>query len=90
MLATNLGPMIKTAVNKYGPEITQTDVRLGAVDISIFSAEAKLKDFLLGNPKGFASPHAMKVGAINLNVDEKSITGIVKFILKSQTCKGKK
>ena len=75
MLATNLGPMIKTAVNKYGPEITQTDVRLGAVDISIFSAEAKLKDFLLGNPKGFTSPHAMKVGAINLNVDEKSITG---------------
>ena len=75
LIASNLGPMIKTAVNKYGPEITKTDVRLGDVNISIFSAEAKLKDFFLGNPKGFESPYAMKVGSIHLNVDEKSITG---------------
>jgi len=75
MLASNLGPMIKTAVNNYGPGITKTDVRLGDVSISIFSAEASLKDFILGNPKGFNTSHAMKVGSINVNIDEKSITG---------------
>jgi uncharacterized protein involved in outer membrane biogenesis len=71
---SNLGPIIKSAVNTYGPDITKTEVRLGDVNISIFSAEAKLKDFFLGNPKGFKSPQAMRVGSIHVNVDEKSLT----------------
>ncbi len=71
---SNLGPIIKGAVNTYGPKITKTEVRLGDVDISIFSAEAKLKDFFLGNPKGFKSSQAMSVGSIHVNVDEKSLT----------------
>jgi uncharacterized protein involved in outer membrane biogenesis len=72
---SNLGPMIKNAVNTHGPKITKTDVRLGDVGVSIFSAEAKLKDFYLGNPKGFKSPQAMNVKAIYVDVDEKSLTG---------------
>lgn len=74
-VVSNLGPMIKKAVNVYGPDITKTEVRLGDVGISIFSAEAELKEFLLGNPAGFTSPYAMKVGSVKVNVDEKSITG---------------
>jgi len=72
---SNLGPMIKSAVNTYGPEMTKTEVRLGDVDISLFSAEAELKSFFLGNPKGFRSPQAMNVGSIFVNIDEKSLTG---------------
>jgi uncharacterized protein involved in outer membrane biogenesis len=70
----NLGPLITTAVNTYGPEITKTEVRLGGVDVSLLSAEAKLKDFFLGNPEGFESPQAMRVGSVRLNIDEKSLT----------------
>jgi hypothetical protein len=72
---SNLGPIIKRAVNTYGPEITKTEVRLGDVDISIFSGQAELKDLFLGNPKGFKSPQAMKVGSIYTKVDKKSLTG---------------
>jgi uncharacterized protein involved in outer membrane biogenesis len=71
---SNMGPIIKTAVNKYGPAMTKTDLRINDVSISLFSGEAKLKDFYLGNPKGFKSPEAMRVNAIYVNVDEKSIT----------------
>ena len=71
---SNLGPIIKTAVNKYGPEITKTDLRINDVGISLFSGEAKLKDFYLGNPKGFKSPVAISANAIYVDVDEKSIT----------------
>ena len=71
---SNLGPIIKTAVNKYGPAITKTDLRIKDVSVSLFSGDAKLKDFYLGNPKGFKSPVAMSVNAINVDVDEKSIT----------------
>jgi uncharacterized protein involved in outer membrane biogenesis len=70
---SNLGPIIKKTVNTYGPEITKTEVRLGDVGISILSGEAKLKDFLLGNPKGFKSPQAMSVGSVFVNVDEGSL-----------------
>jgi hypothetical protein len=71
---SNLGPMIKGAVNTYGPELTKTDVKVGDVDVSVFSAEAVIKDFLLGNPSGFKSAEAMKVGSINVDIDEKSLT----------------
>jgi len=70
---SNLGPIIKKTVNTYGPEITKTEVRLGDVGISILSGEAKLKDFLLGNPKGFKSPQAMSVGSVFVDVDEGSL-----------------
>ncbi|MGD9181214.1 MAG: hypothetical protein PVF26_08850 [Desulfobacterales bacterium] len=71
---SKLGPIVKMAVNTYGPKITDTELRVDDVGISIFSAEAKLKEFFLGNPKGFKSPSAMKVGSIFVDVDEGSIT----------------
>jgi len=72
---SNLGPIIKHAVNAYGPQMTKTEVRLEDVDVTIFSGKAKLKDFYLGNPKGFNSPQAMRVGFVYVDVDEKSVTG---------------
>jgi uncharacterized protein involved in outer membrane biogenesis len=72
---SKLGPIVKMAVNTYGPKITDTELRVDDVGISIFSAEAKLKKFFLGNPKGFKSPSAMKVGSVYVNVDEGSLRG---------------
>lgn len=71
---SKLGPLVKKAVNTYGPKITNTELRVDDVGISLFSAEAKLKKFFLGNPKGFKSPSAMKVGSVYVDVDQGSIT----------------
>jgi uncharacterized protein involved in outer membrane biogenesis len=71
---SNIGPIIKTAVNTYGPKITKTDLRLDDVGISILSGKLKLKGFYLGNPHGFKSPEAMKVKSIYIAIDEKSLT----------------
>ena len=71
---SNLGPIIKTAVNTYGPKMTKTEVRVNDVGISLLSGQAKLKDFYLGNPKGFKSPEAMSVKSIHVDVNEKSLT----------------
>jgi uncharacterized protein involved in outer membrane biogenesis len=54
--------------------MTKTEVRLGDVGISLLAAEVKLKDFYLGNPKGFSSPYALQVGSIYLDVEESSLT----------------
>jgi hypothetical protein len=72
---SNLGPLIKEAVNTYGPRLTKTEVHLSNVKVSLFSGEAKLNDFIVGNPKGFTAPQAMNVGSIYVQVDKKSLTG---------------
>jgi hypothetical protein len=71
---SNLGPLVKKTVNTVGPQITKTDVKVDDVSISIFSGQATIKKFLLGNPKGFKSLQAMKVGSIYVDIDEGSIT----------------
>ena len=71
---SNLGPIVKKAVNTVGPKVTQTDVSVADVTVSLFGGEATIKDFFLGNPKGFTSPQAMRVGSISVDIDEKSIT----------------
>ena len=72
---SNLGPLIKEAINTQGPKITKTKLAVADVDISLLSGQAKLQNFLLGNPKGFSSPHAVAVKSIYVDVDEKSLTG---------------
>jgi len=72
---SNIGPLIKKAVNTYGPEITGTEVHLGDVKVSLFSGEAKLKNFYLGNPAGFKSRKAMTMESIYVNLNEKSLAG---------------
>lgn len=72
---SKIGPIIQSAVNTYGPGITKTEVRLGDVDVSLFSAQAKLKNFYLGNPEGFKSPEAVKIGSILVDVAENALLG---------------
>lgn len=71
---SNLGPIIKKAVNTYGPKVTKTSVNLQDVRVSIFSGRVKLRGFRLGNPKGFTSPQAMQVASVFVDVDEASVT----------------
>ncbi|MFH2061120.1 MAG: hypothetical protein ABIJ59_19825 [Pseudomonadota bacterium] len=71
---SNLGPLVKKTINTVGPKVTKTDVHVADVNISILSGEAKIKEFLLGNPKGFKTAQAMKVGSIFVDIDESSIT----------------
>lgn len=70
----NLGSIIKTATETYGPKITKTEVKLGSADISILSGSGKLEDFLLGNPKGFTMPNALTCDTIRVKVDTNSLT----------------
>ena len=71
---SNIGPLIKKAVNTMGPHITKTTVTLEDVSVSILSGEAKIEGFTLGNPNGFSTPVAMTVGAVSVDLDEESIT----------------
>jgi uncharacterized protein involved in outer membrane biogenesis len=74
LVILNLGDLIKTAVEEFGPPITKTEVRLGGADISILSGSGTLSDFYLGNPKGFKMPSAMECKTIRVKVNTDSLT----------------
>ncbi len=74
LVVLNLGSLIKTAVEEYGPPITKTEVRLGSADISVLSGSGTLEDFFLGNPEGFSMPSAMECDTIRVSVVTDSLT----------------
>lgn len=71
---TNLGPMVKEAVNTLGPQVTKTEVKVDDVAISILNGDATIKGFLLGNPQGFKSREAMSVGSMDVDIERNTIT----------------
>lgn len=87
-LGSNLDQIIKTAVEKYGSEATQTTVSLGGVKLAITSGEGALSNFSVGNPSGFSSADAMKIEGLSVKVDAKSIAGKGPIMINEVTIDG--
>jgi len=69
-----LGTIVKTAVNKVGPTITQTTFVLDSADVSPFSGKGTLKGLTIGNPKGWTTEHAFFLKEISIELVPKSLT----------------
>ena len=73
VLMLSLGSIVKKGVEKVGPQITKTDMKLDGAAISVFSGSGTLKGFLLGNPEGYKTPSAIKVGEVSVGVKPGSV-----------------
>ena len=62
VLALSLDSIIKKGVEAVGPQITKTEMKLEKASISILSGSGALKGFVIGNPEGYKTPSAIKVG----------------------------
>lgn len=69
-----IGPIIKTGVETLGPKITQVPIKLGSVDVSLMGGSASIKDLVVGNPEGFSTPEAIRLGKAELALDVLSVT----------------
>ena len=69
----NMEDMVKTAVNKYGSQVTGTQVRLGGFQISPFDGLVKLSNLTVANPKGYAKPNIISLGDVEVKLDVKSL-----------------
>jgi len=69
-----LGSIVKTAVNRVGPTITQTTFVLNSAEISPLSGVGTLKGLTIGNPKGWSTEHTFYLKEISINLVPKSIT----------------
>src|SRR5262245_38054441 len=67
--------IVKKGVETVGPQITKTEMKLDSAKISIFSGSGTLNGFLLGNPEGYKTPSAVKVGEVSVGVRPKSVFG---------------
>jgi len=81
---SSLDQIIVSAVNKYGPAITQTDVHLDGVTLNMIEGEASLRGLFIGNPEGFNTDFAMKLDEVKVIMDLNPImedTIIIKEVL---------
>jgi hypothetical protein len=69
----NLDAIVAAAIEKYGTAMTGTAVRVGGVAIDIRSGRGTIRGLTIGNPSGFESEHAFRLGEITLDLDAGSL-----------------
>lgn len=70
-----LGPIVKAGVERVGPQVAKVPVKLDGATISVFNGSGELKGFVLGNPEGFKTAQAVKVGSVAISLVPKSVMG---------------
>jgi uncharacterized protein involved in outer membrane biogenesis len=73
---------IKKGVETFGPQIAKVDIKLDSVSLSILSGSGKVKGLVVGNPEGFKTPNAIKVGTASVSVAPGSVFSD-KIVIKS-------
>jgi hypothetical protein len=79
-LFANLDGLVKTAIETYGSEATQTAVRVDTVKIGLKQGSGNIRGLSVANPAGFATPQAFILGEISTRIDLKSLSEEVLII----------
>lgn len=75
LLWFNLGSLVKAAVEEVGSDVTQVSVTLSEVDVKqLTDGSAALRGLTVGNPAGFKSDAAFKLGEISIMVEPATVT----------------
>ncbi len=64
---------IKRVVETTGPKLTKVDVKLDAISVSLLSGSGSIHGLVIGNPEGFQSPSAIRIGAASLALKPASL-----------------
>jgi len=64
----SLNSIVKKGVETVGPQLTKVKISLGGVNISPLSGSGQLSALFVGNPEGFKTPSAIKLGDIKVSV----------------------
>ena len=73
-IVSSLDSLIVAGVEKFGSEITQTQVRLKEAKITITSGQGTLRGLSVGNPKGFETDTSIRLGEISVDIDTATVT----------------
>ncbi len=73
-LLSNLDGIVKTAIETYGSQATQTAVRVESVQIILKDGSGAIRGVTVGNPQGFVAKQAFSLGEISTQIDLKSLS----------------
>mgnify|MGYP001591765543 CR=1 FL=1 len=73
VVVSSLNSIIKTGIETVGPEVVGVPVTVEAVELSLLAGEARVKGLVVGNPKGFQTASAFKLGDARVKVDLNSV-----------------
>lgn len=74
VLYSSLDSLIEAAVEGIGSDVTQTTVSLKAAKVSPASGAGALTGLEVGNPKGFETDSAFRLGEVSVKLDVGSLT----------------
>lgn len=74
--------LIRDAIISATEKATGVSVHLGGIRVELTKGDGQLKDFRLGNPKGFSREELLAVGKGTVDLELKSVTGPVIRIQK--------
>lgn len=78
----SLDGFIKNAIESYGSAMTGASIKIGALEIRTTDGQTIISNLEVGNPVGFKTSHALKVGKIDVVVDMATLTKDVIVIRK--------
>lgn len=81
-LRGNLDGLVRQAIVDYGSAMTGARVDVASVEISLADGRGVIRGLTVGNPPGFKTPHALKVGEVELVVDPASVVEPVVVVRK--------
>jgi len=73
-VGSSLDGIVKTAIETYGSEATQTQVSVAAVKIKLRDGAGSISGLNVGNPQGFADANIFKLGLISTKIDTSTVT----------------
>ncbi len=72
-LVSNLDSIVAGAIEKAGSQVTGVPVAVSGVSISLKEGSGEIRGLTIGNPPGFESDYALKLGSISMTIDTGSI-----------------
>ena len=64
-----LGTIVKTGMETVGPKITQVSIKVDAVNLSLLTGSAGVKNLIVVNPEGYKTPQAISAGSTAVDVN---------------------
>ena len=74
LMVGNINTIIKKGVEKGGPLLLKAPVSLSSVDLDLKSGAGQFKGLTIGNPDGYNTAYAFRLGNLEIDLDIKSVT----------------
>lgn len=76
----SLDIIVKVAIEHYAPDVAGVAFKVGDVKMSIRDGRGTLRNIDIGNPPGFGSPRAARLGEIRVGLDPLTLTDPVVYL----------